>query len=164
MTPVWLALAIVALFGIASWLTVWSRRDTWARPAAVVLFLVAIPVIGGALAESLGRAKPMSIAWEIDSDREYLALGARMVQDVGIWIWLDTGDPEPRSYRIPWSNEMANAIQKAMDMAPDGMEGQFIVNMDGTPDGEMTAHPLPQPASPEPKTPPEPGLHYEQHD
>jgi hypothetical protein len=159
-TPVWLALPIIAIAAVLAWLCVWSRRDTWARPAAVALFIAAIPVVAYAGAETLSRAKPLSIAWELDADK-YLVLGAKLVQDVGIWIYLDVGETEPRSYRLPWSNAMAQAIQDAIDGAPEGREGQFILQK-GEQVGDMTAHPVPQPPAPPAKDVPEPGLVYEQ--
>ena len=50
----WLSIAVLSLFAGAAWLAVWSRRDTWARPAAILLFLFGIPVVGAAAIESLG--------------------------------------------------------------------------------------------------------------
>lgn len=160
MTPVWLALPIIAALAALCWMTVWSRADTWARPAAVLLFIVSIPVVAWAGVETLGRHKPVTLAWLKAGD--YHVLTAVMVQDEAIWLYvLDPARLEPRPLSLPWSNEDAQAIQEALDGAPEGSEGQFIITM-GTQDGEMTAHPIPQPPTPPAKDVPEPGLTYQQ--
>lgn len=163
-TPVWLALVVIALFAIPTWLCVWSRRDTWARPAAVVLFLVAIPVVAWAGVETLGRHKPVDFAWLAAG--EYLALAAVMHQDEAIYVYIiDPERKEPRPIVLPWRNETAQAIQDAMDGAPDGREGEFVIRV--APDRqetEITAHPLPQPPQPPEKENPDPGLTYQQED
>ena len=157
----WIAVAVIALFALAAWVAIWSRADTRGRSMAVAIFLIGVPSVAAASIETLGWAKPFSFSWEIDTEREYHVLAARLVQDVGIWIWLDTGDPEPRSYRLAWSNETAQAIQEAMDGAPEGREGQFVLTK-GESDGEMVAHPLPQRPEPPAKDAPEPGMVYQQ--
>lgn len=162
MNPVWLAIVIIALFAAAAFLAIWTRRDTRGRAMAMVLFAVGIPTTAAAMVESLGHHKPVDLAWDLPAG-EHLVLAAKLVQDRAIYLYLD--DPErvePRPLVLPWSNEQANAMQRAIDGAPDGMEGKFIVKLDGTPDGEMTAHAIPQRAEPPAKDTPEPGLVYEQ--
>jgi hypothetical protein len=63
---VWLALGVIGLFAGAAWLAIWSRRDTWARPAAVVLFLAGMPTIALAAIESLGWHRPIELVWDLD--------------------------------------------------------------------------------------------------
>jgi hypothetical protein len=161
--PVWLGLLVVTLFACVAHLAIWSRRDTFGRPAAVALFVVGLVAVPVAFADSLSYPKPFAAAWEIDPTKEYIVLGAKMQQDVAIWIYLDVPGGEPRSYRLPWSNETASALQQAMDEAPEGMNGMALFRYD--PDGqkaETVFHPFPIQPDPPAKAPPERGLTYQQ--
>lgn len=159
---VWLALAIVALFAAAAWLAVWSRSDTWGRSAAVVLFLAAMPTIGLAAVESLGWHRPISLAWDLDGG-DYRVLAAKMVQDEAIYIYIDDETRmEPRPLLLPWDNDVANAIQRALDGAPDGAEGEFMMSYEPAIElNQQQFHPVPQAPALPPKPVPEPALNYE---
>ena len=158
MTPVWLALPIIAALAALAWMCVWSRRDSWARPAAVVLFLVSIPVVAWAGVETLGRHKPFDLARLVAG--EYLILSAVMYQDKAIYLYaIDPARDEPRPLHLPWDNATAQAIQRALDGAPEGKEGKFILQL-GEESGDLTAHPIPQRPAPPAKDVPEPGLTY----
>ena len=159
---VWLALGIVALFAAAAWLAIWSRRDTWGRPAAVVLFLAAMPTIGLAAVESLGWHRPIHLVWDLDGG-EYRVLAAKLVQDEAIYIYIDDETRvEPRPLLLPWDNDTANAIQRALDGAPDGSQGEFMMSYEPSLDvSEQQFHPLPQQPALPPKQVPEPALQYE---
>ncbi len=161
MNPTLLALAIVALVAASAFLAVWSRRDTVGRTIAVALFVVSIPAAYGASVEMLGHHRPLWSAWDLPAG-DHLVLGVKMVQDRAIYLYLDGGNrEEPRPLILPWSNEQASKIQKAMDGAPEGRGGQFIMSTNAE-NGEMVAHPLPQPAAPPAKAAPVPGMVFEQ--
>ena len=159
----WLSIAVLTLFASAAWLAVWSRRDTWARPAAVLLFLIGIPVVGAAAIESLGWHKPLRLVWDLEPG-DHRVLAAKMVQDQGIYLYLD--DPvriEPRPVLLPWDNEAANRIQKLMDEAVPDAQGQFVMRYEPSLDvAAPQFHPLPQPPALPPKPRPERGLEFEQ--
>jgi hypothetical protein len=142
---------------------VWSRRDTWARPAAVLLFLIGIPVVGAAAIESLGWHKPLRLVWDLEPG-DHRVLAAKMVQDQGIYLYLD--DPvriEPRPVLLPWDNEAANRIQKLIDEAVPDAQGQFMMRYEPSLDVHARQfHPLPQPPALPPKPRPERGLQFEQ--
>jgi hypothetical protein len=159
---VWLALGVIGLFAGAAWLAIWSRRDTWARPAAVVLFLAGMPTIAVAAIESLGWHRPIDLVWDLDSG-DYRVLAAKMVQDKAIYIYIDDdARVEPRPIILPWNNDIANAIQRALDGAPDGAEGQFVMRYEPSLDmSEQQFHPLPQEPALPPKDAPEPATHYQ---
>ena len=159
---VWLTLAVVALFAAAAWLAIWSRRDTWARPAAVVLFLAAMPTIAMAAVESLGWHRPIAFAWDLDQG-DYRVLAAKMVQDKAIYIYIDDDKRvEPRPLLLPWDNDTANAIQRALDGAPDGSEGEFMMTYEPSIDvTDQQFHAVPPEPSLPPKDAPQPALTYE---
>jgi hypothetical protein len=158
-TPLIIGLFLIALVGASTFTAIWSRRDTHGRAIAVLLFIAGLFVVPAASVEMLANCKPMDLAWELDPEKEYHVLSAKLVQDIGIWLQID-GDPAPRCYELSWSNEMANKVQKAMDGSPDGAEGQFILRVDGGEKAELQVHPIPQQAPPPAKAPPEPGLTY----
>ena len=163
---VWLALAVAVLFAAAAWLAIWSRRGTWARPAAIVLFLIGLPMIALTGAHILGHHRPIAIAWELKKG-EYLILAVKMIQDKHIYLYLEAPDRlEPWPLVLPWDNATANEIQKAMDGSDgegtDG-EGKLVMNYDPSlDDNPLQFHPLPVapvlPAKPAPQQAP----HYEQ--
>jgi hypothetical protein len=159
---VWLAVGVILLFAGAAWLAIWSRRDTWGRPAAVVLFLAGMPTIALAAIETMGYHRPIELVWDMP-EGDYRVLAAKMVQDKAIYIYIDDESRvEPRPIILPWDNDTANAIQRALDGAPDGSEGQFLMSYEPSLDmNEQQFHPLPQEPAPPPKSTPEPALHYE---
>lgn len=160
---VWMTLGVIALFAVVAWLAAWSRRDTWARPAAVGLFLVGIPVIAAASVESLGWHKPLRLAWDLKSGDHHV-LASKMIQDKAIYLYLD--DPnraEPRPLVLPWDNRSANAIQKAIDGGGSEGKGEFMMRFEPSYDlSDQQFHPLPQPPALPPKEPPRPGERFAQ--
>lgn len=159
MNPTILAIGLIALFAGAAWLAIWSRADTKGRAMAMVLFLLGVPAVAAATVETLGHHRPLWTAYDLTA-KDYHVLAAVMRQDEAIWLYLvDPGRAEPRPIVIPWSNELADNIQKAMDGAP---EGQFILRYDQSLATEFSAHALPQRPEPPAKDEPEPGLTYQQ--
>lgn len=157
MKTVWLAIAVAVPFAMLAHLAIWSRRGTWARPAAIVLFIVGLPLIAAAGVQSLGLHRPMNLAWELGKG-EYRVLAAKLVQDKAIYLYLDTPDRiEPWPLALPWDNDTANRIQKLQDGAEGqgesaGNGGQFEMRYDPSLDtNPLQFHPLPQPAIMPPK-------------
>lgn len=75
----------------------------------------------------LGRAAP----W-MPSGGPLAVLGARIDKDIAIYVLIDA-QPEPRLYAIPYSEQAASQLQKAMDGTADG-EGRVTMNMDANGD------------------------------
>ena len=160
---VWLSISVLALFSVAAWLAIWSRRDSWARPAAVLLFVIGGPTIGAAAVESLGWHKPLRLAWDFEPGN-HRVLATKMVQDKAIYLYLDDlGRMEPRPLALPWSNELANRIQKLQDEAAPEANGQFVMRYERSLDTHAQQfHPLPQPPVLPPKPTPPPTQRFEQ--
>lgn len=156
-----LAVAILGLFAASTWLAVWSRRDTWGRPAAMGLFLLGVPAITVAGVESLGWHKPMSLAWDLEAG-DHRVLAVKMVQDEAIYLYLDDGTRiEPRPLMLPWDNGTANRIQALMDESGPEANGEFMLRYEPSLDiSEQQFHPLPQPPVLPPKVAPEPAPHF----
>lgn len=156
--------AVGALVAVLTFMVVWSRKDTWARPASIVLFLAAVPGLAYASVETLGFHRPMKWAWGLEAG-DYRVLAAKMVQDVAIYLYIDAPDrDEPWPLELPWSNELADAIAKAQDESKRNGDGdQFMLNFDPSLDLHAPQiHPLPQPKLPMPKAPEAAPKVYEQ--
>lgn len=161
-TVTWLGIGIVALFALAAWLAAWSRKDTWARPAAIALFLVSLPAIAAAGLQSLGHHRPLEMAWELTAG-DHRVLAAKMVQDEAIYLYLDAGRSEPWPLRLPWSNATADRIQKLQESAEGDANGQFMFRYEPSLDVHKPQfHPLPQPPALPPKPQPQRAPHLDQ--
>lgn len=148
-------LAAMAVIGAAALTTatIWSRKETWVRGAAVAGFFALAPVIGGAALYALSHPAPYYPAITAPGG-EYTVLGVKMVQDEAIYIWLDFGAEHPRYFALPWDNEMANRLQEMLDKQRHGeipgfrMKIPYEHSWDTHP---PQFHPLPQPPAPIPK-------------
>ncbi|MEY9198650.1 hypothetical protein ABIA16_003766 [Sinorhizobium fredii] len=121
MTPaitLWLAFVLAA--GAIAWFG--TRRQA-------IAFLVLALATAPATALPLGHAAP----WQ-PAPGHYTVLGARIDIDEAIYVLLDDGKGEPRLYRLPYSAQQANGLQRAMDMA-HGNGGTVGANIgeDGSP-------------------------------
>ena len=159
----WLSIGVLGLFAAAAWLAIWSRRDTWARPAAILLFFAGFPAIAAVAVESLGWHKPLALAWDL-APGDHRVLAAKMVQDEAIYLYLDdAARVEPRPISLPWSNDAANRIQALQDQAGPEARGQFVLRYQPSLDMHaMQFNPLPQPPSLPPKASPPPAPRFEQ--
>ncbi len=137
-----LSLAIASLFGLLAWLAIWSRWADRGRWAAVSLFILGLPLLAAASLESLSWSRPMWAMWDINGD--YRVLGAKMIKDVAIFVYIDTND-EPRSVRLPWDDRQAERLQDLFADPNNG--GQAMMHFEWSWDIERPPnfYPLPQP-------------------
>ena len=150
--------ALGGVFVVAAWLAIWSRRQTPARHAAMLVLVAGLASLAAAGIETSGFPKSMAWAWELTGD--YRVLGAKLVQDDGIYLFVDTGQTTPRSYKLPWSNKTASRIQSLMDK---NRKGQFMMTFEWSWDRHKPQfRSLPQPVIPLPKQQPAPVPRFEQ--
>lgn len=124
-TAITLWAAFVLATGIIAWFG--TRRQALAF-LVVSIATAAIPMV------TLGQP-----SWTLPSGKHNV-LGARVDKDVAIYVLLDA-KPEPRYYRLPYTDQAANQLQQAMDGTADG-EG--AVTMDGGESGPGFAEETPQ--------------------
>lgn len=111
-TAITLWAAFVLATGIIAWFG--TRRQAMAF-LVVAIATAAIPMATlGQPSRSLPAGK-------------HTVLGARIDKDVTIYVLLDA-QPEPRYYRLPYTDQAANALQKAMDGTAGG-EGRVTMQM-----------------------------------
>ena len=109
-----LAFLTLGLGSILASATIWSRKDTWMRGAAVVGWLALMPLVAGSAFFSLGHPAPWVQTINVPGGK-YRVIGVKMVQDVAIYVWLDFGGGYPRYFALPWSNTTADKIQELLD-------------------------------------------------
>ena len=118
-------LAHAALANVA----LWSRRRRRVKVMALALVALFLPVSYLAMVDLLSRPKPMSMEWSPPGKDDAKLLGAKMVEDVAIYIWVQRDDAkEPRAYKLPWSDEMARQLHESQRSA-EREGGQVQVRM-----------------------------------
>lgn len=143
-------LGLAVLFAAAAWSAIWARRDTPGRAFALVLFVVALPVLAASAIESLGWAKPLWAAHELTG--EYRVIGSKMVAGEAIFVYVDLGRSEPRSIRIPWNPGLASTLQGILNDPKN--KGSAVMRFEWSWDkNAVQFHPLPQPRVLPPKRP-----------
>lgn len=146
--------AFVAL-GIAALVvaTIWSRKDSWLRPAAVAGFFTILPATGALVFYTLSHPAPL-IPVVSTPGGEYQVIGTKLVQDEAIYLWLDMGRGHPRYYALPWDNKTADRLQDMINQQKRGKIPGFTAKVpfkfswDRHP---PEFHPMPQPVIPIPK-------------
>ena len=133
----WLCLTF-ALGAVATF-AVWSWRDTVHRGHATLAFIVAAIASFYLLQAPLGSPSTKS-----PPPGEYTVLGVRIdTPSAGsagaIYALLDSGQGEPRYYRLPYSAGKANSLQDALNAA----DGQGGVGLEMGEGGESVFHPPP---------------------
>jgi hypothetical protein len=119
------------------------------RTFSAGIFVVLIAVVYGGSIELLGRPKPLRLEWRGTADAQ--VLGAMPVENEAIYVWLIMpGSSEPCAYVLPWSVEVAQQLQDAMNRAEaEGtavrMGLPFEASLD---DREPMFYAMPQPAMP----------------
>ncbi len=138
------ALAIAAGLTTA---TIWSRRQTAMRGAALAAFLVLMPAIVGVGFFAMSHPAPWLQTITVPGGK-YTVLGVKMVQDVAIYVWLDFGAEHPRYFALPWSNKTADELQGMLDAQRYGDIPGFELKIPyewSWDDNPPQFHPLPQP-------------------
>lgn len=118
MTPaitLWLAFVLVSAIIIAA-------RAT--RLQAIAFAIVLAFVLPATLLP-LGHAAP----WK-PAPGHYTVHGARIDIDKAIYVLLSADGGEPRYYKLPYTQQSANGLQRSMDMA-EGSGGTVGAQIDG---------------------------------
>ena len=99
---------------ILGFIAVWSPRRAWLKFTALAAVAGFLPAAYGGFAHLLSRPKPVDIEWAHRALPEATVIGQRLEEDVAIYLWLALeGVPEPRSYDLPWNQEMAKQLHEA---------------------------------------------------
>ena len=109
------AAALAITFIVFAWLVVWSRRDLWwLRGTGVIAALVGSLVSAACMVTFLGYSTLFIVGYTVPRDQLIDVLGYKLDQGVAIYVMLDV-KPEPKMYRLPWSDEKAQKLQESSD-------------------------------------------------
>lgn len=123
-----MALLVVAmLLGLAG-ATIWSRKNTWVRGAAVLVFIATLPAIAATGFFALSYPSPYQMS--IIPEGKYRVRGVKLVQDKAIYLLLDFGQDAPRYFSFPWSNKLADEIQRMMNRQRQRGRSGFAIERD----------------------------------
>ena len=113
-----LYLLFVLLGCILAVIAVWSRRRLLVRVGAVVALLLLVALNYSALVDLLGRPQPVAHDSIEDFEGDSIVLAASIDEGLAIYLWLRHPNiRQPRYYRLPWDQEAAIALKKALDQS-----------------------------------------------
>ncbi len=146
-----------ALAAVLCSISIWAPRSVKMKLVALGCAAMFLPVGYIALNDILSRPKPVQLEAMHNKLDEVSVISSLMKEDEGIYLWLQLPEiAEPRSYKLPWSDNAAKQLHKAQqDAEANGTNVQMKKPFERTID---TSEPLfyapPQAALP-PKQPPQ---------
>ena len=107
---------LFALLGcILAVVAAWSRRRLLVRVGAVAGLLMMMALSYTALVDLLGRPKPMAHDSLVSIEGDSIVLAASIDEGLAIYLWLrHPGIRQPRYYQLPWEQEAAISLKKAL--------------------------------------------------
>jgi hypothetical protein len=149
----YVTLISLALVGVLTVFTIWSRVDIILRPLALIVFIISIFSIGSIGLLTLSHPIPYNILNRFE-DKSHEVIAVMFDIDEAIYLWVNF-DGYPRYIVLPWSDEKAKELQGYMDRREEfgtGFEMKFSGDEQESDDGIF--HDKPQEQSP-PKEVPE---------
>ncbi len=146
-----------ALVAILASIAIWSPRSLKLKACALLCTALFLPLGYISLNDVLSRPKPVQLETVHKQLEEAAVVSSVMQENIGIYLWLQLPDiEEPRSYKLPWSEQSARELHKAQQEAESQgtkvkMKKPFEPSAD---DQEPIFYAAPQPA-PAPKSAPE---------
>ena len=152
MTELFYLFTITAgLAGLLATISIWSRRRSWIRAAALATAILFLPLAYASYASLLSKPKPVALEWWLEGADEATVLSSSIQEDVGIFLWLQLAETAvPRAYVLPWNRDLAEQLQEAARKAEEE-NGQLQMRLPFEPsldDLEPKFYAQPQPATP----------------
>ena len=108
-------IAVIVSASVAASLTMatlWSRRETWVRGAAVALFMAAVMSAAAPAFFALSHPAPL-MAVEMVTPGKYAVLSMKMIRHQGIYLWIDKAEADYPLYTVlPWDDRLAEKLQE----------------------------------------------------
>lgn len=153
--------AAIGIAAVLCSIAIWAPRDTRVRVLALAVMALFMPVIYVVFTGLLSKPKPVAFAWLERSVDKAEVLGVSLDEGKAIYMWLRlSGSLEPRYYKLPWRQKVAEDLEDAMLQANRKRAGLIIkkpFSKRGLQDrGEISIEIIPPPAPPlkKPVTPP----------
>lgn len=151
-----LALGVFAFVGLP--------MGTRARRAVVsAFFALLLTGLFFGYSDMLGRPKSSRLEVLRHPDGELPVLGSYIVEGSGIYLWLQIpGVREPRYYVLPWDQQLAGELQKAIEENARNHGGGVVMRLPYERSWDWrdpVFHPAPQPMLPEKHGEPPPQIY-----
>ncbi len=150
-TTYWFVIATALAAALAS-IAIWSPRSLKLKVAALLCATAFLPIGYFSLNDILSRPKPVLLETVHRDIEQVQVISSLMKEDEAIYLWLQIPEvDEPRSYRLPWSDETAKELHKAMQEAEhDGTEVKMNKPFEKTIDNQQPVfYAAPPPPPPE---------------
>jgi hypothetical protein len=148
--PFLFALAVILAATLAS-IAIWAPRRLLVRAGALACAVLFMPLAYAGFSDLLSRPKPISLEWWQAQSDDATVLSAQLREPESLYLWLQlTGEPEPRAYRMPWTQNMAEQLQQALEQAEkNGTQARMRLPFEPSLDQrERKFYAPPQPALP----------------
>lgn len=156
-TTHWFVIA-TALAAVLASIAIWSPRALQLKIAALICATALLPLTYVSLNDILSRPKPIQLEAVHKDIEQVQVLSSVMKEDEAIYLWLQIPEvDEPRSYKLPWSDEIAKELHKAQQEAEQsGTEVNMKKPFEKTVDSlEPVFYAAPPPAPPAKEAPEE---------
>jgi len=153
-----LSLLAILLSGGLAIVAISHPAPLYRRILMVALFTALVPTSYLAFAELMGRSRPIGLAWWEKQAATATVVASQLEPSRAIHLWLTLdASQEPRAYRLPWSQEVAEQLHEAMqEAARNGTRVQMRQPFERSYDlDEKKFYALPQPVLPAKPQPPE---------
>ena len=133
------------------------------RLGVSVFFAVLLAGLFFGYSDMLGRPKSARLEVLRSGEAEARILGSYMMEGEGVYLWLQLpGVKEPRYYVLPWDQQTANALQKALEQNAQSHGAGVVVQLPferSWDKREPVFHPIPQPKLPDKNGVPPPQIY-----
>jgi hypothetical protein len=108
------------LLAMLTTIAIWSRRRMFPKMSALVTAILILPLSYASFSDLLSKPKPVNLEWWFDNSEEATVVSSIMREGEGIFLWLQIGGiMEPRSYVMPWDQELAEQLNEAQQQAEE---------------------------------------------
>ena len=119
--------AAVALAAALASVAIWAPRAARVRVGATLVTALFLPLVYLQAVEVLSKPKPVNFEWYEATVQQAALLGVSLDDGVAIYLWLQLPDSiEPRNYKLPWNNRLAEKLEDAVDDAVQRNAGIVI--------------------------------------
>lgn len=159
----YLLVAVLSTGTLAS-IGVWTAQRVITRVGALLMLFVAIGTTAMSVTVALGMPKPSRL--EVVKTEKAVVLSARMREGVAMYLWLMVpNSTEPRSYVLPWDQDLAQQLQKAQEEAGQDGTIEMMLPFERSWDKkEKKFYATPQPKMPDKPRDSSPGQTYRQQE
>ncbi len=118
---------VACLAGLLAFFAIQAPRKWSVKCAALVCTALFLPLSYFATNDLLSRPKPLQVEVAKDHLKDSIVTASMMRENEAIYLWLKLpGVVEPRSFQLPWNEQMAIELHQAeRDAEAEGTEVQM---------------------------------------